>query len=75
MEKKATSGPMTEMLNRLTAFCAGGYPEFCTVIFSEDTCVAFSHGRARAACPYGSALNACDPHHQHPISQAAQQAR
>ena len=36
MAKKAHSGPMTEMLNRLTSFTSGSMTEFRTVYFAED---------------------------------------
>ena len=37
MAKKAHSGPMTEMLNRLTNFSSGGQQEFQVVFFPEET--------------------------------------
>ena len=36
MAKKAHSGPMTEMLNRMTSFTSSGLREFRTVFFAED---------------------------------------
>jgi inositol hexakisphosphate/diphosphoinositol-pentakisphosphate kinase len=37
MDNKAHSGPMTEMLNRLTSFTADGHTEFKVVYFGNET--------------------------------------
>ena len=37
MEKKAKSGPMMEILNRISAFTHAGQPEFRIVFFEEET--------------------------------------
>ena len=36
MEKKAKSGPMMEILNRMLRFVSGGHAEFSTVFFPEE---------------------------------------
>ena len=36
MAKKARSGPMMEMLNRLTSFTSDGHAEFQTIFFEEE---------------------------------------
>ena len=36
MAKKATSGPMNELLKRLESFTTGGYPEFRVVVFEQS---------------------------------------